>query len=450
MAREVFVFYEDKIEIYRGASLLSKISLPIQNNIGLQQNVDFFKNFIQETGLKIKRANVVYAMDGIITRTVEIPKIKPKDVEKYINNNIDEYFTININEYYFDFKISKKSKNNINVFIVAVPKNKINDIRNLLSSIEIEIKSINVYPDILSSYFYNKKGDFGIVDIHEDRTYLTLIDNGEVFLSSSLINEFEDSYMSQEYIDNINYFLNFYSTRHFGKRIDKLYIVGQVNERLKSILNENIDIDKEYEIEKLTKRNKTSLIIYPYLRGTIKKGRYINLMDIFKPKDVFKQNIIIAASLVTIITVSWTTLALYLIDQKMHKFDIDTLQKRYEKYKDVEALVNELQQKKNSLEYKAKLLEDIKKENVDVVAILNTLKDNLPRNIFISNISIDKENVDVTFIFKDKKTLDAAKLVVALNKTGIFQQVDLDKVNLDDNVDEITLKLKLGCYYEQK
>lgn len=167
MAKELIVFYEDSIEIFRGKSLLTKFNLPIPTNLISQENKEFLFLFLKESGIKIKNANVLFAMDGLITRTIDIPKIKKREIDKYINNNIDEYFTVNANEYYFDYKVSKITKSNINIFLVAIPRSKVIDIISMLSYVNIKVKSFNVYPDIISSYFKNKKGGYGLIDVHE-------------------------------------------------------------------------------------------------------------------------------------------------------------------------------------------------------------------------------------------------------------------------------------------
>ena len=54
----------------------------------------------------------------------------------YINSNIDQYFTVNTGDFYFDYKVGgirKEEKKKIfSVLLVAVPKDKLNSVKELL------------------------------------------------------------------------------------------------------------------------------------------------------------------------------------------------------------------------------------------------------------------------------------------------------------------------------
>lgn len=442
MAKVVIIFYEDQIEIFRGKSLLSKINLTSFGNIKNQEAQEYIKQIISDSGLKISRCYVLYAMDGLITRTIEIPKIKKKEVEKYIKNNIDEYFTVNINDYYFDYKITHENKKNINLFVAAVPRIKVADIISILNLLNININSINVYPDLILSYFINKKGGIGVIDIHENRTYVTLFENGDVFLHSSLMNEFEDNEMFQEYIDNISYFINFYSTRHFGKKIEKLYVIGENLDKVKTTFDSQIDIQKEYGLNSLVKGDRP-VLLYPYIKGIIKPNNSIDYNKIINKRDSFRLAMILTIIILVLVTAVWTIATIYVINDTTKEYNLSNLNKEYELYKDIEQKVMELETKKNELQSKRDYLNQIEVEKLDIVDILTQLKNNLPKNIRVTVLTIDKQNVNVTFKIIDTKTLDAAKLVVSLNKIGIFEDVNISQINLDDNVEDINLVLKL-------
>lgn len=444
MAKELIVFYEDSMEIYRGNNLLTKLDLPIKSNIRSQENKDFLFKVFKESGINIKSAHVLFAMDGLITRTIDIANINKREINNYINNNLDDYFTVSYNDYFFDYTIIKETKNNFSIFLVAIPRYKVVDIVSLLNELNINIKSFNVYPDVVSSYFKNKNGGVGLIDIQEKRTYITLINDGGVFLHSSILNEFEDDEMVQEYIDNINYFINFYSTRHFGKKLDKIYILGGLNEKLKSILETQIDVPKEYQTNSIFKGIK-NILANQYQKNRISKKTNIDFIKIINKKDKFKTNIVILLFALIVVTLLWTETSLYLINKNNNKLIEKTkkLEEQYKGYKDIESRISELELKKKELEIKKEILNKLESEKLDIVYILTKVKNNLPKNIRVSEITIDTENVNVTFKAIDGKTLDAAKLVVSLNKIGIFETIDLERIELDDNVNEIKLLLKL-------
>jgi hypothetical protein len=136
----VFNIKDNEIEIFYVKKLLNRVtinkkvlfSLYNQDKISqadfklnTQGNIINLKNILEENGIKDKKAKLILSMDGIITREVNIPLIKNKNLKKFIKYNIKEYFTINIEDYYFDYKITSRlydDKDTYKLLLVAIPK----------------------------------------------------------------------------------------------------------------------------------------------------------------------------------------------------------------------------------------------------------------------------------------------------------------------------------------
>ena len=48
---------------------------------------------------------MILSIDSIVTRQIEVPAMKDKDLKDFINNNIGDYFTVNTGDFYFDYKV---------------------------------------------------------------------------------------------------------------------------------------------------------------------------------------------------------------------------------------------------------------------------------------------------------------------------------------------------------
>jgi hypothetical protein len=75
--------------------------------------------------------------------------------------------------------------------------------------------------------------------------------------------------------------------------------------------------------------------------------------------------------------------------------------------------------------------------------LFTDLKEGLPDFCRIKLISVEKENVNLTLEIIDKKTINAAKLVIAINEIGLFEPAEIEQLEMNDTVEEITLDLKI-------
>jgi len=73
--------------------------------------------------------------------------------------------------------------------------------------------------------------------------------------------------------------------------------------------------------------------------------------------------------------------------------------------------------------------------------VIDGLKSGLPENITVKFLYIQKEIINITLNINNN-TLDAARAVIAINNTNLFENVDISEVRLDDMVNSISLDLK--------
>ena len=136
------------------------------------------------------------------------------------------------------------------MLLVAVPKEKLDNIKNLLKLNKLNINKVKIYPECVISYYRkNKKQSIAVLDVGNDKSSITITNKGKIFIYSTLFLDMSDVDSCSELTDNLTYFLNFYSTRNFGNKVDKIYVVGEKSEdgELIKTLNENVDINITYE-----------------------------------------------------------------------------------------------------------------------------------------------------------------------------------------------------------
>lgn len=473
----VFNIKDNEIEIFYVKKLLNRVTInkkvlfSLYNQDKISQadfklntpgNIINLKNILEENGIKDKKAKLILSMDGIITREVNVPLIKNKNLKKFIKYNIKEYFTINIEDYYFDYKITSRlydDKDTYKLLLVAIPKEKFQEILDLIKCLRLKVKGVNIYPNcILNLYSKIKNESIAVFDVSDNKSSISIIRDGSLFLYSLINTDFQETNEEQfkDIIRNFIYFLNFYSSRNYGKKIDSIYLIGKYAEDpiLYKVIAEEVDGEirlgydnnsvKFYDVNgENTYENAEVLGLYPFKKPIYNKE--IDFKEIISKdkKSNFKD--IVIASGVSLIIINFLCIYFFMgyISRKMDFYNTSKIDKVLSKYNYVESKINNLNKEQEELKEKKEILNDIKSDSFDYMKLFTDLKEGLPDFCRIKSISVEKENVNLTLEIIDKKTINAAKLVIAINEIGLFEPAEIEQLEMNDTVEEITLDLKI-------
>lgn len=468
----VFRFNEGSIDIvllqYKfGKTIIKKVKTITNESLkndhySAEENVNFTKAFLKKNKMMNKKAIAIVALDGIITRLVEMPFMKKKELKDFIKNNINEYFTVNMNEYYYDYKIVQVEKDNIkkfHVLLVVIPKVKLNDLSFFIKSSCVDIEKITIYPDCIGDLFNTRKDEnIAIVDLVKDRINVTILEGDKIFLHSNSFIDMSDNIEEnhEELLDNIGYFLNFYSTRHFGNKVDKIYLLGEAfgDDNFSNILNGQFDIPIEEGITSIAKKvsaldnidiNAYSDVLGCNLRLKEVYNKTIDfnkVMELGVSKTKEKNILITIIIIFSVITIGWISTAEYYIRKKLPNYDVSNLNKEIKRLEQVNKEYDVLQNRKLEYEKKEKVIDTINKDDFNYIYYLQELKKGLPSDVLVSDVYVDKEKIDIT-ININNSTLDKVKLVIAINDMGIFERVELDSIKLDNTENEAKFTLEI-------
>ena len=470
----IFSFKEDEITIALlnkgfGTLKLKKIytfspKLEYINGImsfNNEENISEIKSFLWENKIEKSSADIVLSIDGIITRKIEAPLVGRRDLDRFIKNNIDEYFTVNIKEYIIDYKIVDIDRNTLKkimVLLAAIPHNRLKDIKSLLSNCNITSRKIKIYPQCIANLFNDSAlNNKAILDLGGRKSNVTILDNGSIFLSSNMTIEDNDDREEfyGELFENIEYFLNFYAARHFGNKVEGIYVIGKLYKDLELInriekhfdvkvyvglnkIGENVSIDRN--IDKSLHCEIVGSIVKEKLayRKELDFGEKLEDSDANKFKINIKAICAICAFLILLEALG----AGVYFSLSAKKYNVQNINKELWKLETVEKRINDLTKQKKDLEAKVEYINKMDEEKFDYINILNAVKKSLPNGVKIKTITIDKDNVKASFIINNS-TLDVAKLVIELNNSNIFEPIDIKEVKLDDSVTEASFTLKI-------
>ncbi|MCT8976317.1 pilus assembly protein PilM [Clostridium sp. CX1] len=476
----IFSIKDNSIDIVAIAKRIGEVKLlrvatikphTVINTVDISYNSDENSNIIKtirnKSRVKTKEVDLVLSVDGIITRNIETPIMKRKELESFIKNNINDYFAVNLGEYYYDFEIiekekaeNKDKKGRFHIILAAVPKYKLDNILEFINICGLIVKNIRIYPQVIKNIVDDYRNtSIAILDTDKEKSNVTIFDNNKLFLYSNILSESHSEENSfQDMVENFGYFLNFYDTRHFGNRVQNIFITGEFwdNRELYQAIKNSFGIEPTVGIEgigtKITSKvNENINIFADIIANSIKPFRkreysinFARRLEKNKSKSITNdKNILIkVAAIALLITIIWTSATSIYFFQKERKYNTAEIENKIASLSYVEKTISDLNNQKNFYETKIKYINQVANEQFDYVAIIETLQKGLPKKVTIKSITLN--NADAIVIFNiQNSTIDVARLVIAINEMNIFEPVEVDEVKLDDSVSEASFNLKI-------
>lgn len=472
MNRIIFNFKENEVLIAEVSSGIN--SSAVKNTIHLSLKADFsgigiynnssnianLKTTLQSLSFKGKNAEILLSVDGMITRTIETPRLSKRDLKSYIDKNMPEYFTVNPEEFYFDYKVInviKTEKKLFHVLLAAIPKQKADDIIGLIRACGLNPASISIYPDCIYKLFTGYKDNvIGIFDINKSKSNIVILDKGQIFLYSNIQAEASgDDY--DELLDSLGYFLNFYSARHFGDKVEKLYCIGELSadEKIIHSIRQQFGIGTSDSVSirgvKLSKGVSEApnelMDLYGYL---LKENKIINKDINFstalkgeKSRTLSVQNntfsMLKAAIILCTILFICGSLMVVLIEDRI--YDTSRINSQLKNYESTEKELAALDSAEKDADKKNNFVRYAENDEFDYYGILGAIKNGLPQNISVISLAVNKSTVTATFNINS--TIDTARLNIALNQMKIFDHEEIVSTSLSDNVKTCTYNLTL-------
>ncbi len=96
-----------------------------------------------------KRVAVAIPAYRTFTRSISLPNLQKKEIASAVRLEAEQYVSLPLDELYLDFEIIKKTKNSIDVFLVAVPKNIVDSYLKLTEILGLE--TVLIEPTLSSS-----------------------------------------------------------------------------------------------------------------------------------------------------------------------------------------------------------------------------------------------------------------------------------------------------------
>lgn len=109
---------------------------------------------LSENKIRYKDAIFTIQSTSIIRREVEVPNVKPQEMEGMIRYEIEQYLPIDLNEYIVEYKMPEEKKDTrTKILIAAIPKTIAEDYLSIIKSMNLVPSSLDINSNSISKLF---------------------------------------------------------------------------------------------------------------------------------------------------------------------------------------------------------------------------------------------------------------------------------------------------------
>ena len=409
---------------------------------------------------KIKSARAVFEDDETVVKGITIPLLYAEDVESFVSNNINEYFVLDADDYEVDYRITsvEREDKSMHLMLTALKKDNIKRVLDFIQGHKLRLTTLTVMPDFLMNLLQGeKKKSIALLRVQGRSAWIHIQREDNLFLHTDLEYEETDGRPTEATLENISYYLNFYSRQYFGETIEK--VVVQAEKRCEEDLIETMRTVYEGEIGTLP------LPVYEnpekdltgeaqpdeaWIQGAMEKSRgiYGKKIDFSRKRGEYirdnrRRGLIQRVSILLLVTLLIQG-GFILLEYYMKSFyTTQSVEIPEDKIIQVNDKLKEIREYEKGLLSKAEILEAISLEELDFMSYLTKLQANLPQTTKIDRIYFSPLHIDVTFHFPNEstRTLDAARTVLILNDTDLFEPVQFSDISMDNSQEYLDLRL---------
>ena len=242
----------------------------------VMDEVEFIKSLSSlRKELKIFRCTVHLTVnDGsFITRPIELPILKEKDIEKHLSLEAEQYLPINKKNFQVGFRVMERRKESdeagSSVMVSAGPKENIENILKCFDRCRLNTKVMDVYPNNICRLLKNlDEEDFAVIDMGRRSINITIIESKKFYMHTNIpvnmeslfedyikdnsieMNDFRREYFYASFdalqinkddipindsmrdtlsgvVGQVSRYLDYFNSRHFGKTVDNVYVIGE-------------------------------------------------------------------------------------------------------------------------------------------------------------------------------------------------------------------------------
>lgn len=438
-----------------------------------KQLKDNFNNFIKRNKLSNIRGSFCFSRHNIFLKFVDIPAPKKEDIKDILEYEIEKHIPINKEEIYFDFQIVKQKKDNLySILIAASKKSLVDHYIGLLneSSIMTSLVSLSTVSNFNLLCFNDYEQDIftAIIEISSGSFNISFILNNTVVyirnitipeklnglkihlekgLSDSELDVAVSSF-SEFLIREINISLASYREIPPNKAIDCFYLSGGglLAKPLKKHLEQKfawtvriLDPLTKFSSNGISEIDKSCLAnaIGTGVQNHIKSNFCINFLpeSLRKHAQDHSSKTMLILSGIFMLTLLAMVFGIILKENKT----LNKIENELNKIKKEVIVVENMESEYERIRKQKLTIQKILSENPNKLAILKELTSLLPSDLWLTNLAIKQDAVEIT-----GSADTTSKLIPLLEQSDIFTDVHfISSIKRIKNRENFKMKLPL-------
>jgi hypothetical protein len=310
---------------------------------------------------------------------------------------------------------------------------------------------ITVMPDILQRALccYPAKS-LALLRVTGNTARIHIQRDQNLFLHTAFEFELKDGAISESTLENISYYLSFYSRQYFGEVIEALVL--QVEKRYELPLKEALLRIHENPVIVLpaVETSRPDILLLPeetWLHG-VKRDAEKELNFGLSRGDQLKKRRQATLKRMSLSYLLFTLVLVLLFGLWRgylgSLYSVTAPGAAGDKLSQVESELSELKKEESLLLGQAEILTQIQGQSLTVVEDLEALKKALPQGVFLESASFTPEGIQASFQLSQSgtRTLDALRLIAAINETQQFLPLGVDTLYLNEQQESLQLLLQ--------
>lgn len=452
-------------------------------DIDINDKYSLLKEALRLTNFKAK--NVVFSLNtrDVIIKSNQISKMNPKDLDGIMNNEMYEMMSLDYDRYSFSYEVTDEKvvddKEELNLIIAAILNEELEVILDIFKEFKLNVECIDTistsYGRLLKKIEYK---DVMILNIGRYGSLVNIYKEDSLFIYDNIpvrVNKHANYSVALSLVEEVKGLMNFYSSRNYGKNVDKIIIVGESNTN-NYIINDFKDsfssdivvgienlFDIKEDIQGHLQECETSLVCDILGSMSIvhdKKGySCMNLLPLKLRNKQNKKDIIKRYALVTPLVIGILLSPNFIINDMELKVKQDTqlaqdrLDEIMNRYEDIENIDNKIDKAKEEIG----IYDMLSSKKIEWGDTLSVIDKNIPFRSDLTNINVyynseldkDEENQEE----QSEKESETGESSEAELEVPIYDQIpniiELEGIaNTSDKVGQFVYSLNKTGYFD--
>lgn len=237
------------MDISEGAIKFLKWSVGLNKKINLKRCMTLpvyepqgelnLKEFLKVSGLKARRVLLNLSDRRLVARIVKVPYMEERDLASFVELEIQDFLPVDLEEFDYDYKVLKVVEEDrrkfYNLLLAGVPKDVVRFWVDAVLAAGLHPVFVDIYPNAIARLFRRERDtDAAVIDVGRSSTNFCIFEKGVLFLYACIpvghggdAEALRDGRM-QSVFNDMRVYLNFYSSRHFGREVDEIYLINDL------------------------------------------------------------------------------------------------------------------------------------------------------------------------------------------------------------------------------